>query len=77
MAPHLGVRSAGSYVCNTLLYLMLHEADRIPAQRSPRCGFIHVPPAGVLGLDSQERGLRAALRQVGAPEMHVAEGALD
>ena len=69
--------SAGSYVCNTLLYLMLHEADRILAQRRPRCGFIHVPPVGVLGLDAQERGLRAALRQVGAPEMHVAEGALD
>ena len=33
--------SAGTFVCNNLLYCALHEsAQRDPA---PRCGFVHVP----------------------------------
>ena len=33
--------SAGTFVCNNLLYCALHEsAQSYPA---PRCGFIHVP----------------------------------
>lgn len=53
--------SAGAYVCNALLYTLLTEAGRRPEGDRPRCGFVHVPPVATLDLDSQERGLRAAL----------------
>ena len=68
--------SAGSYACNALLYLMLHEAAALPQEPRPRCGFIHVPPEDVLDLDSQERGLRAALGHLDVPEIHFADGEL-
>ena len=68
--------SAGSYVCNALLYLMLHEAAALPREIRPLCGFIHVPPEDVLDLDSQERGLRAALGHLDVPEIHFADGEL-
>jgi len=69
--------SAGSYVCNALFYLVLHEAAALPRDSRPRCGFIHVPPEETLDLDSQERGLRAVLNHLDAPEAHFADGALD
>ena len=33
--------SAGTFVCNNLLYCALHESAQI--EPAPRCGFIHVP----------------------------------
>ncbi|MDO5081922.1 pyroglutamyl-peptidase I [Arachnia propionica] len=53
--------SAGAYVCNALLYTVLDIAAGQPTATRPRCGFIHLPPTGILDLDTQERGLRAAL----------------
>lgn len=33
--------SAGTFVCNNLLYCALHESER--SNPAPRCGFVHVP----------------------------------
>ncbi|MDO5065736.1 MAG: hypothetical protein Q4D96_00445 [Propionibacteriaceae bacterium] len=60
--------SAGAYVCNALLYTLLGIAAERPTTTRPRCGFIHLPPAQVLDLDSQEKGLRAALNTLSADE---------
>ena len=68
--------SAGSYVCNALLYHVLHAAAVFPRNTRPRCGFIHVPSEDILDLDSQERGLRAALSHLEVTETHFADGAL-
>lgn len=69
--------SAGSYACNALLYLMLHEAAALSSAQRPRCGFIHVPPENILDLESQARGLGAALGHLDVPEIHDVGGALD
>ena len=53
--------SAGAYVCNALLYTLLTMAAEGSPAVGASCGFIHLPPAEVLDLDTQERGLRAAL----------------
>lgn len=35
--------SAGTYVCNNLLYAALYESSQAEKGNSVRCGFIHVP----------------------------------
>ena len=35
--------SAGTYVCNNLLYATLYESSQAEKGNSARCGFIHVP----------------------------------
>lgn len=35
--------SAGTYVCNNLLYAALYESSRAGKENAARCGFIHVP----------------------------------
>lgn len=35
--------SAGTYVCNNLLYTALYESSQAEKGNSARCGFIHVP----------------------------------
>ena len=35
--------SAGTYVCNNLLYAALYESSRADRKSAARCGFIHVP----------------------------------
>lgn len=55
--------TAGTFVCNSLMYAMLHYA----ACRRPelRCGFVHVPgPEDGLGTEDLARGLAAALAAV-------------
>jgi pyroglutamyl-peptidase len=64
--------SAGSYLCNQMLYLALHWAAR--SARRPRVGFLHVPSlptqntsgAGIptMDLGTLERAVRAALATV-------------
>ena len=68
--------SAGSYVCNALLYHVLHAAATFPRDIRPRCGFIHVPSEEAVDLDSQERGLRAAMAHLDVSEIHFADGEL-
>ena len=68
--------SAGSYVCNALLYHVLHAAAAFPRDIRPRCGFIHVPSEDAVDLDSQERGLRAAMEHLDVSEIHFADGEL-
>lgn len=68
--------SAGSYVCNALLYHVLHAAAAFPRDIRPRCGFIHVPSEDAVDLDSQERGLRAAMAHLDVSEIHFADGEL-
>ena len=68
--------SAGTYVCNALLYQVLHQAHQLPPDQRPRCGFIHLPPAATVSLDRQERGLRAALARVDSAEPGLPGGFL-
>ena len=35
--------SAGTYVCNNLLYAALYESSQAEKGNAARCGFIHVP----------------------------------
>ena len=51
--------SAGTFVCNSLMYTLLHWA----AVKAPevRCGFLHLPLPGDLGRNDALRGLEAAL----------------
>ena len=48
--------SAGAYVCNDLMYLMLHHL----AGTGVPCGFVHVPAQG-LDAGCMARGLMAAI----------------
>ncbi len=77
--------SAGSYVCNTLLYEALYLADRFYPQM--KAGFIHVPyiPEQVterpdtpsMELADIAKGLLAAIEAaVGGQEIHVSMGTL-
>ncbi|MDO5093639.1 MAG: pyroglutamyl-peptidase I [Propionibacteriaceae bacterium] len=68
--------TAGSYACNALLYLVLHLAATAPRDAGFRAGFVHVPRIEVLGLDAQEKGLRAALTSLNVQELHYADGQL-
>ena len=55
--------TAGTFVCNSLMYAMLHYA----ASRSPGlpCGFVHVPgPEDGLSREDMTRGVAAALAAV-------------
>ena len=55
--------TAGTFVCNSLMYAMLHYA----ASRRPDllCGFVHVPgPGDGLSREDLARGVAAALRAV-------------
>jgi pyroglutamyl-peptidase len=59
--------SAGTFLCNHVLYAGLHHAARTGA--SYRAGFIHLPPlpeqadgGPSLPLDVQVRGVRLALQ---------------
>ena len=49
--------SAGAYVCNDLMYRMLHDLDG----RSIVAGFVHVPDATELPVATSARGLLAGL----------------
>ena len=77
--------SAGSYVCNTLLYEALYLADKFYPQM--KAGFIHVPfiPEQTEGkpdmpsmeLSDMVKGLLAAIEAaVGGQEIHVPMGTL-
>ena len=64
--------SAGSYVCNNLMYALLYFADK--QYKNMRCGFIHVPyfPEQIMGKrntfymtsDEMSRGLLTAIHAV-------------
>lgn len=49
--------SAGSYVCNTVMFHALHAT----AGTNCRAGFLHVPPARVLAVEQATQAVRAAL----------------
>jgi pyroglutamyl-peptidase len=51
--------SAGAYVCNDLMYRMLHEVE----SRRPHlvAGFIHVPSAETMPIETIARGLTIAV----------------
>lgn len=78
--------SAGSFVCNQVMYGLLHALRRRP---DVPAGFIHLPPlpaqAGahpgsrVMGLDDQVRGIAqvAAALVEGVQEVRVADGRVD
>jgi pyroglutamyl-peptidase len=69
--------SAGSYLCNQMLYLALHWAAR--SARRPRVGFLHVPSlptqntggAGVptMDLGTLGRAMEATLRLLAEPRV--------
>lgn len=44
-------QSAGTFVCNQVFYLLMHELDGTPA--GSRGGFVHVPPTGAAGMDPE------------------------
>ncbi|HRJ26688.1 MAG TPA: hypothetical protein PLO61_04145 [Fimbriimonadaceae bacterium] len=54
--------SAGSYLCNFLLYTCLERAPEIQA------GFVHVPLESTLPLATQQRRLKRLLRLLQSPE---------
>ncbi|MBO4677124.1 MAG: pyroglutamyl-peptidase I [Oscillospiraceae bacterium] len=61
--PAMVSNTAGTFVCNSLMYAMLHYA----ASRRPDlpCGFIHVPgPEDGLSREELTRGVAAALEAV-------------
>ena len=72
--------SAGSYICNQMIYLSLHWAAR--QARAPRVGFLHVPSlptqnttaAGAcpaLDLATQQRALAAALNFIAGQSLQI------
>lgn len=69
--------SAGSYVCNAVMYAALDEAARLPAARRPRCGFIHLPPVEAVPFPDQVAAIKAALGAVFEDEASDADGAVD
>lgn len=78
--------SAGSFVCNQVMYGLLHALQRQPGVAA---GFIHLPPlpeqAGAhpgsraLGLDEQLRGIGLVVQALvqGLQEAQVADGRTD
>lgn len=62
--------SAGSYVCNELMFRLLHGLDgALPA------GFMHVPAFEQVGFDEQRRAVLIALEAALQPAPAVAEAA--
>ena len=53
--------SAGTYVCNSVMYRLLHESAS-GASASVPVGFVHVPPADVMDVATIARGLEIAVR---------------
>ena len=51
--------SAGTFVCNSLMYTLLHWASLHAPET--RCGFLHLPLTGDLDTEAAVRGLTAAL----------------
>lgn len=45
-------QSAGTFVCNQVFYLLMHEL--VGASAGKRGGFVHVPPTGAAGMDPEE-----------------------
>ena len=68
--------SAGSYVCNALLYHVLHASAAFTRDIRPICGFIHVPSEDAAALASLDRGHRAAMPQLDISVFHFANGGL-
>ncbi len=64
--PAMVSNSAGTFVCNSLMYTLLHWAF----SRSPhtRCGFLHLPLTADLDTKAAVRGLMAALEAVAASQ---------
>ena len=52
--------SAGTYVCNDLLYSLLRKFDGTPT----RVAFIHIPLASVLPVETSARALCAAIEAI-------------
>lgn len=78
--------SAGSFVCNQVMYGLLHALRRQP---SVAAGFIHLPPlpaqaaahpgSRVMALDAQVRGIALVVEALveGVQEVRVADGRVD
>ena len=67
--------SAGTFVCNNLLYCALHESAR--SNPAPRCGFVHVPylpeqtkdgNAPSMGLEMMVKALETAAEVIAEEE---------
>lgn len=67
--------SAGTFVCNNLLYCALHESER--SNPAPRCGFVHVPylpeqtkdgNAPSMGLEMTVKALHIAVEAIAEEE---------
>lgn len=67
--------SAGTFVCNNLLYCALHESER--SNPAPRCGFVHVPylpeqtkdgNASSMGLEMMVKALHIAVEAIAEEE---------
>mgnify|MGYP003782419183 CR=1 FL=1 len=50
-------QTAGTFVCNDLFYRLLHLLSTDPGMVGVRGGFVHVPAADALALDSTTRAL--------------------
>ena len=69
--------SAGTFVCNNLLYCALHESER--SNPAPRCGFVHVPylpeqtkdgNAPSMGLEMMVKALETAAEVIAGEAQH-------
>ena len=69
--------SAGTFVCNNLLYCALHESER--SNPAPRCGFVHVPylpeqtkdgNAPSMGLEMMVKALHIAVEAIAGEAQH-------
>ena len=67
--------SAGTFVCNNLLYCALHESER--SNSAPRCGFVHIPSlpeqtkdgsAPSMGLEMMVKALHIAVEAIAEEE---------
>ncbi|QOR72679.1 pyroglutamyl-peptidase I [Ruania alkalisoli] len=72
--------TAGTYVCNTVAYHLGTWAASVSSVslggRPPCAGFVHVPPADVLGVSVLASGLRLVLdvALAGEPELAIPAG---
>ncbi len=69
--------SAGTFLCNQVLYTLLHNLTPASIPVPPAAGFIHLPalpeqatqsplPMASMSLDTMLRGIRAAIETLGA-----------